>query len=62
MSKILKFVLTELKVQEKDIMYEFEKCTYTIANDKGEEEIIESTIAKALSARFMHTCFALLNT
>jgi ubiquitin carboxyl-terminal hydrolase 9/24 len=61
-NKILKFVLTTLKAQEKDIMYQNEPYEYMIKNDKGEDEVFKGVRPKALSARFILTCFSVLNS
>lgn len=55
---LLKYILGDLKVVEKDYLYETEKVEVT--NEKGEKEVIERP--KALSARFILKCLGILNT
>lgn len=57
-STLLKYILSTLKVVEKDYLYETEQVKKT--NEKGEEVTVER--AKAMSARFILKCLSVLNT
>lgn len=57
-ANLLKYVVNTLKVSEKDYLYEIEKIETT--GENGEKTFIQRP--KALSARFIHKCFSVLNT